>query len=118
MALATREESVRGEHATREAEVDDLLRGEVLVDLYQVTRQALRASVPSYSIKEIEALYGFERSAEVSGGTESVLLAVQAARDARPDVARPRMVLPATAHAAFHKAAHYRSVGRRSSCLV
>lgn len=42
-----------------------------------------------------------------SGGTESVLLAVQAARDSRPDVSRPRMVIPATAHAAFHKAAHY-----------
>src|SRR3954447_12171933 len=42
-----------------------------------------------------------------SGGTESVLLAVQAARDSRPDVSRPRMVLPDTAHAAFHKAAHY-----------
>ena len=39
-----------------------------------------------------------------SGGTESVLLAVQAARDAHPGVAEPRMVLPATAHAAFHKA--------------
>ncbi len=42
-----------------------------------------------------------------SGGTESVLLAVQTARDARPDVTRPRMVLPSTAHAAFRKAAHY-----------
>ena len=42
-----------------------------------------------------------------SGGTESILLAVQVARDARPDVAQPTMVLPATAHAAFHKAAHY-----------
>ena len=42
-----------------------------------------------------------------SGGTESVLLAVQAARDAHPDVTDPRMVLPSTAHAAFHKAAHY-----------
>ena len=42
-----------------------------------------------------------------SGGTESVLLAVLAARDARPDVERPQMVLPTTAHAAFHKAAHY-----------
>src|SRR4051812_29425083 len=42
-----------------------------------------------------------------SGGTESVLLAVQAARDGRPDVERPRMVLPTTVHAAFHKAAHY-----------
>ena len=42
-----------------------------------------------------------------SGGTESVLLAVQSARDSRPDIARPRMVVPSTAHAAFHKAAHY-----------
>ncbi len=42
-----------------------------------------------------------------SGGTESILLAAQGARDSRPDVVRPRMVLPATAHAAFHKAAHY-----------
>src|SRR5690606_36166007 len=42
-----------------------------------------------------------------SGGTESVLLAVQAARDAHPEIERPRMVLPTTAHAAFHKAAHY-----------
>jgi sphinganine-1-phosphate aldolase len=42
-----------------------------------------------------------------SGGTESVLLAVQGARDARPEIERPRMVLPVTAHAAFHKAAHY-----------
>lgn len=42
-----------------------------------------------------------------SGGTESILLAVQAARDARPDVDRPTMVLPSTAHAAFLKAAHY-----------
>ncbi|TQM77918.1 glutamate/tyrosine decarboxylase-like PLP-dependent enzyme [Saccharothrix saharensis] len=42
-----------------------------------------------------------------SGGTESCLLAVVAARDSRPDVERPSMVLPETAHAAFHKAAHY-----------
>jgi sphinganine-1-phosphate aldolase len=42
-----------------------------------------------------------------SGGTESCLLAVQGARDSRPDVDRPRMVVPATVHAAFLKAAHY-----------
>ncbi|GAA0210820.1 aminotransferase class V-fold PLP-dependent enzyme [Saccharothrix mutabilis subsp. mutabilis] len=41
-----------------------------------------------------------------SGGTESCLLAVLAARDARP-VESPSIVLPETAHAAFHKAAHY-----------
>jgi glutamate/tyrosine decarboxylase-like PLP-dependent enzyme len=48
-----------------------------------------------------------------SGGTESVLLAVQAARDGAPHVARPSMVLPDTAHAAFHKAAHYFGVEAR-----
>ncbi|MEO7753377.1 MAG: aminotransferase class V-fold PLP-dependent enzyme [Terracoccus sp.] len=42
-----------------------------------------------------------------SGGTESILLAVLAARDSRPEVTAPRMVLPTTAHAAFHKAAHW-----------
>lgn len=42
-----------------------------------------------------------------SGGTESCLLAVQSARDGRPDVERPRMVVPSTVHAAFLKAAHY-----------
>lgn len=48
-----------------------------------------------------------------SGGTESILLAVQGARDAHPDIGRPTMVLPSTAHAAFHKAAHYFGVERR-----
>jgi sphinganine-1-phosphate aldolase len=48
-----------------------------------------------------------------SGGTESVLLAVQGARDSRPDVARPAMVVPSTRHAAFDKAAHYFGVEKR-----
>jgi sphinganine-1-phosphate aldolase len=42
-----------------------------------------------------------------SGGTESILLAVKTARDSRPDLAAPRIVVPSTAHAAFAKAAHY-----------
>jgi uncharacterized protein len=62
-----------GEHGTCEDALDELLRGEVLVDLYRVTRQALIASLPRYSIKNVEELYGFERTAEVSGGSESVV---------------------------------------------
>lgn len=50
-----------GRYATREEEVDRLLRSQVFVDLYGVVRQALRASVESYSIKRLEPLYGFER---------------------------------------------------------
>ena len=46
-----------------------------------------------------------------SGGTESILLAVKTARDwsraQRPDIKVPEMILPRTAHAAFHKAAAY-----------
>jgi len=63
-----------GEHGTRENEIDEFLRGGVFVDLFRVTRQALRASVHSYSLKTIEALYGFKRTAEVEGGAESAAL--------------------------------------------
>lgn len=49
-----------------------------------------------------------------AGGTESVMLAVKAARDharrTRPEVSAPAMLLPVTAHACFHKAAHYLGV--------
>lgn len=33
-----------------------------------------------------------------SGGTESILLAVQTARDAHPEIDRPAMILPTTIH--------------------
>lgn len=46
-----------------------------------------------------------------SGGTESILLAVYAAREwarkHKPDVTEPEILLPITAHPAFDKAAHY-----------
>lgn len=49
-----------------------------------------------------------------SGGTESIILAVKTARDwarrHRPSIREPEIVLPATAHAAFRKAAHYLDV--------
>lgn len=51
-----------GRYATREGEVDKLLRGNILVDLYAVVRNAVRASVESYSIKRLEAFYGFARN--------------------------------------------------------
>lgn len=49
-------------HSTRAEEVDALLRGGVLVDLHRVVRQALRASVESYTLKELEVFHEFERS--------------------------------------------------------
>lgn len=50
-----------GRYATREDALDNLLRGKVLVDLYSVVRNAIRAGVESYSIKKLEPLYGYER---------------------------------------------------------
>lgn len=47
-----------------------------------------------------------------SGGTESILLAVQTARDAHPEISDPVMIVPTTIHAAFIKAAHYFGVTR------
>ena len=49
-----------------------------------------------------------------SGGTESLILAVKTARDwarvNRPQVTRPEVIVPVTAHASLHKAAHYLDV--------
>jgi glutamate/tyrosine decarboxylase-like PLP-dependent enzyme len=42
-----------------------------------------------------------------SGGSESAFLAVQAARDARPDLVRPTVVLPVSAHPCYLQAARY-----------
>jgi predicted RecB family nuclease len=50
-----------GRYATREGEVDQLLRAGRFVDLYAVVRHALRASVESFSIKRLETLFGYQR---------------------------------------------------------
>ncbi|HUP38150.1 MAG TPA: TM0106 family RecB-like putative nuclease [Candidatus Limnocylindria bacterium] len=61
------------EHLSREAQVDDLLRREVFVDLHTILRRALRAGVPSYSLKDVEALFGFTRGGPVQSGTQAIL---------------------------------------------
>jgi uncharacterized protein len=50
-----------GQHSTCVDEVDELLRGEVLVDMLRAVRQGLKASVESYSIKKLEPLYQYKR---------------------------------------------------------
>ncbi|MBI2912188.1 MAG: TM0106 family RecB-like putative nuclease, partial [Chloroflexi bacterium] len=62
-----------GRYGTREEEVDRLLRGGVLVDLFRALRQGLRASVESYSIKRIEALYEMERRVPLRDATSSIV---------------------------------------------
>jgi uncharacterized protein len=59
-------------HAVGEHELDELLRRRVLVDLYGVSRQAVRAGVESYGLKALEPVIGFERDAELRGAIGSL----------------------------------------------
>lgn len=53
--------NLMGLHATREDEIDRLLRAEAFVDLHRVFRQGVRAGVEEYSLKKLEAFPGFVR---------------------------------------------------------
>lgn len=61
------------QHLTRGYEVDELLRNNVFVDLYQVVREGLIVGESSYSIKKLESLYGFKRAADVKNAGDSVV---------------------------------------------
>lgn len=65
---------IAGREASREAELDALLRGLVFVDLYAVVRGGLRIGEASYSLKNVERLYRPSRSEEagVATGLESL----------------------------------------------
>ncbi len=63
-----------GRYGTREAELDDLLRRGVFVDLYRVVRNGIRVSRPGYGLKELEGFLGFERRAEVKDGGSSIVM--------------------------------------------
>jgi predicted RecB family nuclease len=60
-------------HDTRQNEVDDLLRNNVFVDLYQIVRHAVRIGEDSYSIKSIETLYRPKRRTDVTTASGSIV---------------------------------------------
>ena len=62
-----------GQHGTREGEIDNWLRSDLLVDLYTVVRRSIRVSQASYSIKKLETLYGRERHEDVKTAGDSVV---------------------------------------------
>jgi uncharacterized protein len=70
---------------TRESEVDNLLRGRKMVDLYKVVRDAIRTSEPGYSIKDLETFYMGKREGAVGTATESLVVYDQW-RSTRDDV--------------------------------
>ena len=50
-----------GRYATREDEVDRMLRAGLLVDLHSILKQSVRAGVEEYSLKTMEAFHDFRR---------------------------------------------------------
>jgi predicted RecB family nuclease len=68
---ALRRLSVR--HDTRQQEVDELLRNNVLVDLFQIVRHGIRIGEPDYSIKTVERFYRARRATEVATGAQSIV---------------------------------------------
>ncbi|WP_375271332.1 TM0106 family RecB-like putative nuclease [Sphingomonas sp.] len=59
--------------ATREEAVDNLLRGEKLVDLYTVTRAGIRTSEPKLSLKALEVFFAAKRAEAVVSGDQSIV---------------------------------------------
>lgn len=62
-----------GSHATREKQVDELLRNKVLVDLYKIVRQSLCIGISSYSLKKLEPLYMEAREGEIVNAASSIV---------------------------------------------
>lgn len=62
-----------GRYGTMESEVDDLLRNEVLVDLYTIVKQGIRIGEKNYSIKSVEHLYKDKRAGDVATAMDSVV---------------------------------------------
>ena len=81
-----------GRYATREDELDRMLRAGMLVDLHSVVKQSMRASVERYSLKDLEIFFGFTRETDL----RDARLALQAMErglelndiDSVPDAAR------------------------------
>lgn len=62
-----------GRFGVCEEEVDQLLRNEVFVDLYNIVKGGILLGEPRYSIKNVEHLYRGKRETEVGSGGDSVV---------------------------------------------
>lgn len=53
-------------HATRQDELDQLLRGGRMIDLHSVVKEAMRVGVERYGLKELETLTRFVRATDLA----------------------------------------------------
>ena len=78
-----------GRHATREAEVDRMLRARRFVDLHSIVRRALRASVEQYSLKDLEQFYGFRREVKLENANINLRIVERALEGGAIDAITP-----------------------------
>ena len=63
-----------GRYGVCEEKVDNLLRNNVFVDLYNIVRHGLIIGEPRYSIKNVEHIYRGKRETIVASGAESIIV--------------------------------------------
>jgi predicted RecB family nuclease len=61
-----------GRYATREDDLDRMLRAGMLVDLHSVVKQSMRAGVERYSLKDLEVLFGFKRETDLRDARQAL----------------------------------------------
>lgn len=74
-----------GRHATREIDVDRMLRAGLFVDLHAIVKRSLRASVEKYSIKDLEPFYGFRRALSLEDARTNLRIVDRALELESPD---------------------------------
>jgi len=84
-----------GRYASRQVELDQLLRGRAFVDLYTVLKRSLIASVERYSIKDLEPFFGFERTQDLREARQSrhIVENAIAVRDVDEQLDRDRLIV-------------------------
>lgn len=61
-----------GRYATREDEIDRMLRAGLFIDLHALFKEAVRASVEEYSLKALEGFHSFERKTLLAQSREAM----------------------------------------------
>ena len=113
-----------GRYATRETELDTILRAELFVDLHTIVRHSLRASVETYSLKDLEQFYGLVREQDLRLATASrraLEWAIEMREDlglgargtAKPAAPKPQLELGLDADPAASKFAEHIAVVER-----
>ena len=82
---------LHGRYATREREIDRLLRAGRFVDLYASVRQGVRVGVERYSIKNLEPLYAFGREIDLRDASRALRTMEQALELEQMSIATPEI---------------------------